>query len=226
MRFFRHAALVAYKDLRIELRTREIIYTTLFFAVMVVLIFSFAIIKDGQVSADVTAGILWSSVAFSGVFALGRAFERERERGTMRGLLLSPADRGAVFLGKSVSVILFMLLVELFLAPLMGLFFDAPLLAHPFLLALLLVLTTIGFGVVGSVFAAMLLPSRMRGVLLPVVLYPIVMPALIAGSKGTVALFAEPAQLSVARFWISFLVVYDALFIAVALWAFESLVIE
>lgn len=227
MRFFRHAAAVAWKDLRVELRTREIVYTMLFFAAVVVVLFSFAFVQsDGKVVADVSAGILWIAIAFAGMLGLGRAFEREREGDTMRGLLCSPADRGALFLGKAAGIALFMLLVELVVVPMLGFLFDAPILARPIELFLLLSLATIGFAVVGSVFAAMLLRSRMREVLLPVVLYPIVVPALLAGTKGTAAIFAAPPELPVAHFWIKFLVVFDALFLTVALWAFESLVIE
>ncbi|MBI4511388.1 MAG: heme exporter protein CcmB [Deltaproteobacteria bacterium] len=226
MRFLRHAAIVAWKDLRVELRTREIVYTMVFFAVMVVLIFSFAFIEDGQAVGDVSSGILWIAVAFAGMLGLSRAFDREREGDTIRGLLLSPAERGALFVGKAAGIALFMLIAEAVVVPLVGVLFRAPVLAHPLELALLLILATIGFSVVGSVFAAMLIRTRMREVLLPVVFYPIVIPALIAGTKGSAALLATPSTLPVAYFWIKFLAVFDALFLSVALWAFESLVIE
>jgi heme exporter protein B len=226
MRFLRHAAAIAWKDLRVELRTREIVYTMAFFAAMIVLIFSFAFVREGEAIGEVASGILWVAIAFAGTLGLGRAFAREREGDTMRGLLLAPADRASIFLGKAVGVALFILLVAVVTVPLVGLLFGAPVLAHPLELGALLVLATIGFAVVGSVFAAMLLKTRMREVLLPVILYPIVVPALIAGTKGTAALFEATPALPVAHFWIKFLLVFDALFVAVSLWAFESLVIE
>ena len=227
VRFLRHAAAVAWKDLRVELRTREIVATMTFFAAMVVLIFSFAFVAsdgEGKPVADVAAGILWTAVAFSGMLGLGRAFEREREGDTMRGLLLSPADRSALFLGKAVGVAAFMLVVELVVVPLIALFFGAPVFDCLGRVALLLALGTIGFAIVGSCFAATLLRTRMREVLLPVVVYPILLPALIAGTKGTAALFA--GELDVANFWIKFLFVFDVLFLTVSLWAFESLIVE
>jgi ABC-type transport system involved in cytochrome c biogenesis permease component len=144
----------------------------------------------------------------------------------MRALLLSPADRGAVLLGKAVGVAATMLVVEAVVVPLLGFILGAPLDRSPHLLLLILVLGTIGFAVVGSVFAGMLLPTRAREVLLAVTLYPVVTPALIAGIKGTAAIWAEPAQLPQAIFWIEFLVVFDALFVAVSLWAFEAVVVE
>ena len=236
MGFLRHVAIVAWKDLRVELRTREIVYTTLFFATMVVLLFTFAFIQVEETETptatltivkqfgDPSAAILWVSVAFAGLLALGRAFDREREGDTIRGLLLTPAGRGAIFIGKAVGVATFLLLVEAAVVPLIGLFFQAPVLDHIGWLALLLVLATIGFSVVGSSFAAMLLRARMREVLLPVVLYPILVPVLMAGSKGTAALFEH--NVDQAIFWAEFLLVFDAIFLTVALWAFESLVIE
>ncbi len=254
MSFLRHASLVAWKDLRVEFRTREIVYMMLFFAAVVILIFSFAFVapaeegapaaaqtmsglessgtvggaepKNREVLPNVAAGILWISITFSGTLGLGRAFDREREGDTMRALLLSPVDRGAVFLGKAMGIAIFMLLVEVAVVPLTALLFNAPIGARPWELAALLVLVTIGFATVGSVFAATLMRTRAREVLLAVMLYPIIIPALIAGSKGTSALWMDPPELAVAHFWIKFLLVFDAIFIMVALWAFESLVVE
>ena len=182
--------------------------------------------KNREVLPNVAAGILWIAVTFSGTLGLGRAFDRERENDTMRALLLSPVDRGAVFLGKAMGIALFMILVEAAVVPLVALLFNAPVDRQPVELALLLVLVTIGFATVGSVFAATLMRSRAREVLLAVMLYPVIIPALIAGSKGTSALWMDPSELAVAHFWIKFLVVFDAIFILVALWSFESLVVE
>jgi heme exporter protein B len=226
MRFLRHVAAVAWTDLRVELRTREILSTMVFFAVMLVLICSFAFVEKVPSVADMASGILWISVAFSGTVGLSRAFERELHGGTMRALLLSPADRGAVLLGKAVGVAATMLVVEAVVVPLLAFILNAPAGSSPGLLALILVLATIGFAIVGSVFAGMLLPTRAREVLLAVTLYPVVTPALVAGIKGTAAIWAEPPQLPQAYFWIQFLAVFDAIFIAVSLWAFEAVVVE
>ena len=102
--FFRHVGAVAWKDLRVELRSREIVYTMAFFAALLVVVFSFAFVKEQGVVAEATPGIVWVSVAFAGTVGLGRAFEREREGDTMRALLLAPASRLAVFLGKAVAI--------------------------------------------------------------------------------------------------------------------------
>lgn len=232
MEFVRNIAILAWKDLRVEFRSREIVYTMTFFAAMVLLIFSFAFIKESVPISDVVPGILWVAVAFSGTMGLSRAFDRERESDTMRGLLLAPTSRTAIFLGKAVGIVVFMLLVEVVIVPMVALLFDSPLFTHLLPLVLILLLATVGFAIVGSVFAAMLLRARSRDVLLPVVLYPILVPLLIAGTKATAALLEGAGQqgavadLDTAYFWIEFLLVYDGVFIVAALWTFESLVIE
>jgi heme exporter protein CcmB len=178
------------------------------------------------VVAEATPGIIWVSVAFAGTIGLGRAFDREREGDTMRALLLSPASRLAVFLGKAVTITLLIVAVELIVAPMVALLFGAPLFDHPAPMIILLLLGALGFGLVGTVFAAMLLRVRTRDVLLPVVLYPILVPMFIAGTKGTAALLAGVPDLPAAWYWIQFLGIFDAAFLVVSLWTFEALVIE
>ncbi len=224
--FAGQVATLAWKDLRIELRSRELLYTMTFFAAIVVLIFSFAFVKEGTPISDVVPGILWATVCFAGTLGLSRAFGRERENDTMRGLLLTPASRTAVFLGKAVSIVTFMIIVEVVVAPMIAVLFNAPMFQRPAPFVLSLVLATIGFSVVGSVFAAMLLRSSSRDALLPVVLYPILVPMLIAATKSTGALLESVPDMQAAWFWIKFLAVYDAIFIVVSLWTFESLVID
>ncbi len=224
----RHAGAVARKDLRVELRSREVVYTMLFFGAMVVMIFSFAFVegKTGKAVGDVSAGMLWIAVLFSGTLGLSRAFDREREGNTFRGLLLSPVPRAAIFAGKAIGIWVFMMVAITVVTPMITVLIGAPMFAEPLPLLLTLALGTIGFSVVGSVFASMLLRSRARAVLLPVVLYPILVPLMIAATKATTALIATPADLDVAYFWIQFLGVFDVLFGVAALWFFESMVIE
>jgi len=225
--YLNQVATLAAKDLRVEFRSKEIILTMMFFAVVIVLMFSFAFLRemsDGRVVAvaDVAPGFLFVSVLFAGTLGLSRAFDRERESDTMRGLLLSPVPRSAIFLGKAAGIVVFVGLTELVVLPSVWFFFEAPIGRQPLMLALVLVLATLGFAIVGTVFAAMLLRVPSRDVLLPVVLYPILMPLLIAGIKALAGVFAGNPQ----WFWIKFLIVYDASFAVAALWIFESLVIE
>src|SRR6188472_979446 len=102
---FRAGWIIARKDLVVEGRSRELLYTTLFFAVSCVLVFAFAFVKEGRVAEDVPAGILWIAIAFAGTLALGRTFERERYGETIRALLLAPAPRAAIYVGKLLGMI-------------------------------------------------------------------------------------------------------------------------
>ena len=224
MAFLAHVKTIAKKDLQVEFRSGEIIWTMLFFAVIVILVFSFAFIKGGEIEIEMTPGILWVAITFAGTLGLSRSFDREREGDTMRALLLSPAPRTAIFLGKAVSMIVFMLMVLLVIVPVSALLFNAPLFDHLHVLGPALLLGIIGIGIVGSVFAAMLLRSKSRDVLLPVVLYPILVPLLIAGTKASGS--AITGDYSAAWYWVQFAGVYDAMFLVAALWIFESLVIE
>jgi heme exporter protein CcmB len=196
------------------------------FAVLVVLVFSFAFVRDGQAPPDVAAGILWIATAFSGTLGLGRALDREREGDTLRALLLTPADRSAIYLGKLGAIVVYMLLCEAVVAPLVILLFDAPFAARAGTLALLLLLGTIGFAAVGSLFAAMLLRARSRDVLLAIVLYPLTVPVIIAGVLGTVALGHVPPQDADARMWLKLLAVFDVVFVTLSLWIFEPLLAD
>src|SRR6478672_11176904 len=122
--FFRVAWLVLRKDFAIEAKTREILYTTLFFAVACVLVFSFAFVREGQPIEGAGGGILWIAIIFSGNLALGRTFERERYGETMRALLLAPAPRAAIYTGKLLGIVAVLFLTELLLVPMVALLFQ------------------------------------------------------------------------------------------------------
>jgi heme exporter protein B len=185
MHFLHAAWLVTRKDLVIEFRSREIVYTTLFFAVSCLLVFAFGFVREGRAVDDAAAGILWVAIAFAGTLALGRAFERERQNETLRGLLMSPVSRPALYVGKLVAIVMLLLAVEAVVVPMVGVMFQARILAHPAMLAGLLVTGTIGFASIGTLFAAMLVRTRSRDVLLPILLYPVTVPVIIAGVRGT-----------------------------------------
>ena len=222
----RQAARVAGKDLRIELRSREILYTMVFFGALLVVIFSFAFPRDERAVRGSVPGMLWTAIAFAGTIGLGRAFDRERENDTMRALLLAPVPRLAVFLGKAIATSLLVLSVAAVCAPLLAIFLNVHLFEYPGPILLIIALGAVGFSVVGSVFAATLLKVRSRDVLLPVILYPLLIPLFGAGTKCTAALIAETANLEGAWYWIQYLGIYDAAFLVVSVWIFESLVIE
>lgn len=218
-----HTLHILHKDLRQEWRSREIVYTMALFAALLVMIFSFAFIEQGEPMSGVAAGILWVALAFAGTLALGRYFEREREADTITALLLSPVNRAAIYLAKLLGIVIFMLITELVLLPLLIVLFEIEITA-PALLGALLLLGTIGFAAVGSLFAAGLMRSSSREVLLAVLTFPIVLPVIIAGAKGTAALITSPADLPAAITWLKLMLAFDAIFVVLSLWAFGPLV--
>ncbi len=224
--FVRTAWLIFRKDVTVEIRSRETLATTLFFALSAVLVFAFALVKEGRVVADAAAGILWIAIAFSGTLALGRTFERERYTDTLRALMLAPADRPAIYVGKLAGVLALILVAEVVLVPLVALLFSASLLTRPLLLTGLLLTGTLGFSAVGTLFAAMLVRARSRDVLLPVLLYPITIPVIIAGVRGTAALAQPMPDESMAVFWLALLAFFDTVFVTLALWTFEPLMTD
>jgi heme exporter protein CcmB len=222
----RAAWIIARKDVRVETRSRELLYTTIFFAIACVLVFSFAFVRNGRPIEHAAAGILWVAVVFAGTLALARTFERERQSQTLRALLAAPVERAAVYLGKLFALLLLLAAVEAVLVPVVGLLFWAPIARAPWLLAGLLAAGTVGFAAVGTLFAAMLVRAQSRDVLLPVVLYPIVVPVLIGGVQGTAAIFAPEPNLDLARVWLTMLVFFDAVFLTLALWTFAPVMSE
>ena len=224
--FVRTALLVLRKDFAIEVKSREILYTTLLFALSCVLVFSIAFVKEGEPLEDAAAGILWIAIEFAGTLALGRTFERERYGETLRALLLAPAPRAAIYVGKMLGIVVLLTVCELLLVPLVALLFRSRLFEEPVLLVALLLTGTIGFAVVGSLFAAMLVRARTRDVMLPILLYPMTVPLMIGGVRGTVALTQTPVDQASAVMWIVLLLCMDAVFLVLALWTFEPLMTE
>ena len=226
MTFLATAARVARKDLLVESRSREVVYTSLLFAISCMLVFAFGLVKEGRVVTDATAAILWITIAFAGTLALGRIFDRERQNETLRALLLAPASRAAIYVGKLVGVLTLLLLVEAIVVPLVMVLFGATLFRHPAFMLGILLAGSLGYAAVGTLFAAMLARSRSRAALLPVLLYPITVPVIIGGVRGTAALLQPEADLVIARAWLTMLVAFDVVFITLCLWTFEPAMTE
>jgi heme exporter protein B len=214
-------AWLLWKDVVVELRAKELVYATVFFAAVVLLVFCFAFLGGTRPTIDVVAGLLWVAIALAGTVGISRAFEREREGDTMRALLLTPLPRSAIYLAKLTSMSLLMAIVEVVSVLLMSLLFGVTL--DSWLLAVLLLLGTIGFAAVAALFGASLGRARSRDVLLPLLTYPIVIPVLIAGTRGTSALLTGDES-NVVTFWLKFLLVFDAVFVSLGVFVFEPLV--
>ncbi|MDX2024655.1 MAG: heme exporter protein CcmB [Deltaproteobacteria bacterium] len=218
---------IAAKDLRIEWRNREITTTMGFFAILMVLIFAFAFVNPAgdALAPEVTAGVLWVGLLFSGTIALARTFDRERDLEAVRALLLSPAPRAAIYLGKLVGVVFLMLIVETAVTLLSAVFFSAAIGRHAAWLAGFLALGTVGYAAVGTVVSGALLRSKSRDALIAALLFPLVTPLVMAGVRGTSMLLnPETPDPESIVFWTQFLVVVDAVFLLIGLWAFEPVI--
>ena len=226
MSFLSTVALIVRKDLLVETRTREVVYTSVLFAVLCVLVFAFGLIQEGKDGSDAAAAILWIAVAFSGTLALGRVFDRERQNETLRALLLAPVPRPALYVGKLAGVLTLLVALEFLIVPLVALWFQAAIFRHAPMIVALVLCGSIGYAAVGTLFAAMLARTHSRAALLPVLLYPMTIPVIIAGVRGTAALLQPEAELAVARAWLMMLVAFDAVFITLSLWLFEPAMME
>jgi heme exporter protein B len=214
-----------WKEALVEARGRETILAGVVFALLVLVIFNFAFDLRVENVAAVAPGVLWVTVTFAGVLSLGRAFARERDRRTLDGLLLAPVDRSALYVAKVVASFTSMLVVELVAVPaFIGLFNVSVNLP---LLVLGLLLGTLGLAGVGTLFAAIAAHTRAREVLLPLLLFPIQVPVILATVKTTGAAVRvpgiEPPDVSQ---WLGLLVAFDALFLSLSVLLFEYVIEE
>ena len=189
-KLLRDAWLVCAKDLLIEVRTREIVTTAGFFAALVAILTSVAFTEGANTTRRVAPGAIWIAVAFASVLALGRTWQREREEGALVGLLVSPVRRAALFLGKALGVLAFVLIVEAIVVPIVALLFHVELPEVALPLALVLFLGTVGVAATGTLFGAMTVRTRARDLVLATVLFPLLSPTLVSGVAATREIFS------------------------------------
>ena len=209
---------IAWKDVRLEIRSRDTIISALVFGLIVVVVFNFGLNRTPGSLAPVAPGLLWVAYAFVGVLAMNRAFARELEQGALDGLLAAPVSRDAVFLGKMLGTLAFMLLIEAVLLPVFAVMLDLPALSPA--LGLIILLATIGFATVGTFFAAIAAQTRSREILLPVLFFPVIVPVMIAAVEATALALEGGPMLPIWSRWLPLLVVFDALFLVICPWIF------
>jgi len=213
---------IVWKDVVAELRTKEMFSSMFVFAILVILVFNFAF--ELRVEPIRTApGVLWVAFTFAGVLGLNRSFIVEKDKGCLEGLLLTPADRSVIYFGKLISNVIFMSIVEVILLPIFWALFNLP--AFPPVLAVIIFLGTLAFAEVGTLFSVMVVNTRAREVLLPVLLFPIVIPALIAAVKATGGLL-DGLPLADIGLWLQLLIAFDVIFLALAYVLFDYAVEE
>ncbi len=221
--FFKSVGAIVWKDLVAELRSRELLTAMLVFALLVILIFNFALELDAVTRRAATPGILWATFAFAGTLGLNRSMALEKDRGCLDGLLLAPVDRSAIYFGKLVSNLAFMLIVEAVVLPVYSLLYSTNLF-NPGLIAVIL-LGSVGYIAVGTLLSAMAVQTRTRDVMLPILLFPVVLPILIAAVKASSG-FLQGTTLPEIMPYINLLIVYDVIFTAFAYMVFDYIVEE
>jgi heme exporter protein B len=216
---------IAGKDLRLEFRTRTSLLSAAVFAALVLLVFNFARDATAVATIDLAPSVLWVTVAFASVLAMNRAFTVERENAAFDGLLLAPVPREVLYLGKYLANLAFVLVVEAIALPLFVLFFNLDL-SHAIAgLIVTMLLATMGFVAVGTIFSAMVVKTRFAELMLPILLLPFMVPPLILAVKTTVPLFSGH-PLSEVLDGLRFLAVYDVVFITLAVLLFSAVVDE
>lgn len=221
--FLRAMTAIVRKDLSAEWRSRELFTAMLVFALLVILIFNFALELDARARVSVTSGVLWVTFAFAGTLGLNRSMATEKDRGCLDGLLLAPVDRAAIYFGKAIGNLIFMLIVELIVLPIYSVLYNTNLFRPGLLLVVLL--GSVGYVAVGTLLSTMAVQTRTRDILLPILLFPLVIPVLIAAVKASGG-FLQDIPFSEVQNWINLLVVYDVIFIAIAFMFFDYVVEE
>jgi len=221
--FFQAMGALVWKDLSAEWRSRELLSAMLVFALLVIFIFNFALELDAEMRANVTSGVLWVTFVFAGTLGLNRSLAVEKDRGCLDGLLLAPVDRTAIYFGKMIANLIFMLMVAVIVLPVYSILYNTNLF-NPGLMVVIL-LGAEGYVAVGTLLAAMAVQTRTRDILLPILLFPIIIPVLVAAVKASGG-FLQAAPMDEIIPWINMLVVYDVVFTAVAFMVFEFVVEE
>ena len=210
------------KDLSLEKRSREMLSSMFIFSLIVILIFSFSFDLAVERANTVAPGVLWVAITFAGMLGLARSFVLERDQGCLDGLLLCPVDRSILYLGKMLGNLIFISITEVIVVPLCFALFNLPF--HALLLPVIL-LGTIGFSGVGTLVSAMTVHARAREVMLPILLFPLVMPALIAAVKLTAGVL-DGQSWAQMRNWLQLLIGFDIIYFVLSYLAFEYIVEE
>ena len=215
--------IIIWKDILLEIRSKDTIISVLVFGALLAILFNFALNINPRQISEIAAGIIWVSFAFSAILIMNRTFVREQEQGTLEGLLLSPISRDVIFLSKVLVSFLFMITIEAILLPL----FAAMLNINNFSWILLatMLLTTLGFATVGTLFSFMAVKTRSREIMLPVLFFPIILPVIIGAIEASKVSFGSGYEPSWNR-WLPLIAIFNALFLVICPWLFSYLVKE
>ncbi len=216
--YLRQVGNLLWKDLVIELRTRDAMASMLVFGVLSLTVFNFAFELRADSVVLVAPGVLWVAILFAGTLGLGRTYSHERDRGSLEGLMLCPVDRSAIFVGKFLANLFYIGLAEIVLVPVFASFFDVPVLNLGVIA--IIVLGTVGFAAVGTVFGAMAVNTRAREVMLPILLLPVLVPLIIASVKAT-GLLIDGEPWSETWSWVNLLIAFDVIYLVASFVLYE-----
>ncbi len=223
--YFGRVMYIALKDLKVEVRSKERLYAMMVFSILVMVIFNFAFDPGAEYIKEVAPGILWVALVFSATLGLNKTFASEKEQDCLQGLMLSPLDRSGIYFGKVLSNTLLSLIVAMLTLPFFAVFFNISLVDVFLPLTLVVVLATIGFIAVGTLFAAISVGVKRGEMILPILLFPIEVPVIIAAVKAT-SMILDGRMLVDYSMWLKILVLFDIIFLMVSFVTFDYLVEE
>ena len=216
---------IIWKDFAVELKTRELFVSMFIFAVLVILIFIFSVDLSIVNSNQVGPGVLWVAILFSGTIGLNRSFMLEKENQCIQGLMLAPIDRSAIYFGKMISNLAFLLIMEAFILPIFMIFFNVDLISHIFPLLFVILIGTIGFSALGTLLSSLSANLKTRDIMLPILLYPLMVPIAIASVKMTSQVLLGEELSSVMK-WIGLTLCFDIIFIGVSIMTIDHILEE
>ena len=225
MNFIRQALAIAAKDLRSELRTKETINASLSFALVILLLFSFVFDTNSETVHEISGGLLWLAFVFAGALILNRSFARELPNDCLDALLSSPTSGAELFAGKALANFVLLIAVECFCLPVFGIFYNVRWTGQLPLLFLVLVLGSWGLTVIGTMFSAMTVNLRLRELMLPVLVYPMIIPVLMGAIQLTTLLVAGDPIDAENQTWLRVLVAFDMIFTLLSVTLVETVLV-
>jgi heme exporter protein B len=223
--FVRQVLVIMAKDLRAELRTKEAINASLSFALVVLLLFSFAFDPSEETTREISGGLLWIVFAFAGTLLLNRSFARELNNDCLDALISAPISGAALFLGKALANYVLVLAVELIALPLFGVFYNVRWTSQFWQLMMVILLATWGMTVTGTIFSALTVNIRLREVMLPILNFPILIPALLGAMQLTGSLVAGKPITEANDSWLKMLIGFDVMYTAVSVALVETVLV-
>ncbi len=225
MHFLNQVSAILWKDILTEFRTKDALTSMLLFGLLVILMFHFAFEPDSLDTEKYGPGLLWVTFIFAGMLGMNRTFVTERENDNLQGLMMAPVNWGAIYLGKMLSNLLFMLIAETIILFCFSIFFNVDILPRLGWVSVITFLGTLGFASAGTILSAISINTRMSEVMLPILFLPVALPAILGAVEATAAALTDPPGAALG-FWVKFLIVYDIIFITLPLLLFDYVLEE